>query len=225
MRAMILAAGYGKRLQPLTTHTPKPLLDVGGMPLICHTIESLRRSGITELVINTSWLAEKLQKALGDGHALGVSIQWSREPSPLETAGGIRQALPLLGEAPFLVINGDIWVDMDLRILQKAPDGLAHLVMVDNPAWHSGGDFYLAEDGKVQENGDPKLTFAGIGVYRPALFASLPPGAHRLAPLLRQAMQTGQVTGQQWDGKWLDVGTPGRLAELDVLLRSRYGTA
>lgn len=224
MRAMILAAGYGKRLRPLTTHTPKPLLEVGGEPLICHTIAKLRKAGITELVINASWLAEKLQQMLGDGQALGVSIQWSCESSPLETAGGIRQALPLLGEAPFLVINGDIWTDMDLQLLPGTPAGLAHLVMVDNPSWHSG-DFHLAVDGKVQENGSPKLTFAGMGVYQPAFFAPLQPGVQPLGPLLRQAMQTGQVTGQHWGGSWFDVGTPARLKALDSLLRSRYGTA
>ncbi|KAF0810603.1 nucleotidyltransferase family protein [Alcanivorax sp. S71-1-4] len=234
MRAMILAAGLGTRMRPLTDHTPKPLLRAGGDSLIGHHIRRLREAGITDLVINTAWLGEQLERALGDGRALGVSIQWSREGTPLETAGGIRRALPLLGEAPFLVVNGDIWTDYDFRCLPAAPPGDAHLVLVDNPAHHPEGDFLLfcnsatlAGGGKVLDNtaetraltppGMP-LTFSGIGLYRPALFAGLADGEAKLAPLLRQAMGEGRVSGEHHSGRWFDIGTPERLAALDQAL-------
>ncbi|AJD49392.1 nucleotidyltransferase family protein [Isoalcanivorax pacificus W11-5] len=234
MRAMILAAGLGTRMRPLTDHTPKPLLRAGGDSLIGHHIRHLREAGITELVINTAWLGEQLEHALGDGRALGVSIQWSHEGTPLETAGGIRRALPLLGDEPFLVVNGDIWTDYDFRRLPRAPQGDAHLVLVDNPAHHPEGDFLLfcnsaalARDGKVLDNtagsralmpaGLP-LTFSGIGLYRPALFAGLADGEAKLAPLLRRAMDEGRVSGEHHTGLWFDIGTPQRLADLDQLL-------
>jgi MurNAc alpha-1-phosphate uridylyltransferase len=223
MKAMILAAGLGTRMRPLTDHTPKPLLEVGGKPLIVWHIERLRDAGITELVINHAWLGDKLEAALGDGRRFGVHIDWSREGTPLETAGGIRRALPLLDEAPFLVVNGDIWTDLDFATVQLADDAAAHLVLVDNPAHHPGGDFRLASDGKVRDNTPdvdaPALTFSGIGVYRPSLFAELPDGEARLAPLLRQAMARGAVTGQHFRGHWWDIGTPERLQQLDTWLR------
>ena len=242
MRAMILAAGLGTRMRPLTDHTPKPLLRAGGDSLIGHHIRNLRGAGITELVINTAWLGEQLEAALGDGSALGVSIQWSREAAPLETAGGIRRALPLLGDAPFLVVNGDVWTDYDFRRLPVAPDGDAHLVLVDNPPHHRDGDFLLfcnspalACSGKVLDNaaqaralvpaGRP-LTFSGIGLYRPALFQALADGEAKLAPLLRQAMGQDRVSGEHHTGRWFDIGTPERLAALDQLLtRAPHGSA
>ena len=218
MRAMLLAAGYGKRMRPLTDHTPKPLLRVGGRRLVEWHLERLARAGFTEVVINTAWLGEQIEQTLGDGRAWGVRIRYSREGEPLETAGGIRQALSLLGDEPFVVINADIWTDFDPASL-SAPDGLAHLVLVDNPAHHPQGDFHLAADGCLRDNGRPCLTFAGVGVYRPELFRELLPGEEApLGPLLRRAMARGQVTGEYHDGRWFDVGTPERLAELDRLL-------
>ena len=222
MKAMILAAGLGTRMRPLTDHTPKPLLEAGGKPLIVWHIERLREAGFRQLVINHAWLGDKLEAALGKGDQFGVHITWSREGEPLETAGGIRRALPLLGDEPFLVVNGDIWVDMDFRHLRQPPAALAHLVLVDNPAHHPNGDFQLGSDGKVRDNGAPALTFSGIGVYQPALFEQLEDGEAKLAPLLRAAMQEGQVTGEHFAGQWWDIGTPQRLAELDQRLRQAH---
>ena len=219
MKAMILAAGLGKRMRPLTDHTPKPLLEAGGKPLIVWHLEKLRAAGFTQLVINHAWLGDKLEAQLGDGSDFGVTIQWSREGQPLETAGGIRRALSLLGDEPFLVVNGDIWTDMDFEHLRRMPSGSAHLVLVDNPPHHPQGDFHLASDGKVRDNGHPALTFSGIGVYRPELFTSLDDGEARLAPLLRAAMVGGQVTGEHYGGQWWDIGTPDRLEALDAYLR------
>jgi len=214
MKAMILAAGLGKRMRPLTDHCPKPLLPVAGKPLIVHHIERLRQAGIHELVINVSYRAEQIMAALGDGRAHQVSIQWSHEPSPLETGGAIRQALPLLGESPFLLINGDVWCDYLPDAAALAAEDLAHLVLVDNPAQHPDGDFALHQ-GRVASAGAPRLTFAGISLLRPALVASEPPGAFALAPLLRQAMAEGRVSGEHFAGHWVDVGTPERLAALE----------
>ncbi len=221
MKAMLLAAGLGTRMRPLTDHTPKPLLVAGGKPLIVWHIERLRSAGITDLVINHAWLGEQLETVLGDGTSYGVHIQWSREGEPLETAGGIRRALPLLGEQPFVVINADIWTDIDAGALQLADDELAQLVLVDNPAHNPDGDFHLASDGKVRDNGAPKLTFSGVGLYRPALFAELRDGEARLAPLLRQAMASDSVSGRHHRGHWWDIGTPERLQQLDTFLRTR----
>jgi MurNAc alpha-1-phosphate uridylyltransferase len=212
---MILAAGLGTRMRPLTDHTPKPLLQAGGKPLIVWHIEKLRAAGFDELVINHAWLGDKLETSLGDGSRFGVRIQYSREGKPLETAGGIRRALPLLGDEPFLVVNGDIWTDLDFSHLHRVPDGNAHLVLVDNPAHNPDGDFHLANDGKVRDNGAPALTFSGIGLYRPALFDGLGQGEAKLAPLLRAAMADGQVTGEHYRGQWWDIGTPERLEALD----------
>ncbi len=224
MRAMILAAGYGKRMRPLTDRTPKPLLRAGGRRLIDWHIERLRAAGITELVINTGWLGEQIEQALGDGSAAGVRIRYSREGTPLETAGGIRRALALLGDEPFLVVNADIWTDHDPARLPRAPEGMAHLVLVDNPGHNADGDFYLGADGRVQEEGEPRHTFSGIGVYRPELFAGLPDGEEApLGPLLRRAMAEGAVSGELYRGRWFDIGTPERLEELDTLLGETNG--
>ncbi len=226
MKAMILAAGRGERMRPLTDHCPKPLLAAGGKPLIVWHIERLRAAGITELVINHAHLGHRLEAALGDGHALGVRIAWSAEAEALETAGGIRQALALLGDAPFLVVNGDVFCDADFGALRQAATtlaaagDLAHLLLVPNPTHHPGGDFALAA-GRVREAGAARLTFSGLGAYHPALFAGLTLGEQaKLAPLLRAAMAAGRVSGARHDGRWIDVGTPERLAELDAALRA-----
>ena len=219
MKAMILAAGRGERMRPLTDETPKPLLRIGGQTLIEHHIHALTQAGITELVINHAHLGEQIVKALGDGDAYGVSIRYSPEPdAALETGGGIHNALPLLGDAPFIVVNADIWTDYRFGSLPEAPAGLAHLVMVDNPEHHPDGDFSLS-NGLLSQRGPHMLTFSGIGVYRPALFAGCTPGAFPLGPLLRTAMDREEVSGEQYDGRWFDIGTPERLAAVnDVVI-------
>jgi len=223
MRAMILAAGRGERMRPLTDRLPKPMLPVGGQPLIVWHLERLAASGIRDIVINHAWLGHEIERALGDGAALGVRIRYSAEATALETAGGIAQALPLLGDDPFLVINGDIWCDWDPAAAQQAASlathGGAWLLLVDNPAHHPAGDFILTADGRVLAQGEPRLTFAGVGVYHPSLFADVPRGAAApLAPLLRQAMGQDRVRGARHSGRWTDVGTPQRLADLDAEL-------
>ncbi|WP_043527953.1 N-acetylmuramate alpha-1-phosphate uridylyltransferase MurU [Litchfieldella xinjiangensis] len=218
MKAMILAAGLGTRMRPLTDHCPKPLLPVGGKPLIVHHLERLRAAGIDEVVINVSYRGEQIIDALGDGHRYGLEIAWSREETPLETGGGILKALPMLGEAPFLLINGDVWCDADLTAPPALGDDLAHLWLVDNPDHHPQGDFHLDAQGHVHDIGEPRLTFAGISLIAPSLVASHPPGAFGLAPLLRQAMQQVRVGGHRHTGHWVDVGTPERLAALDAWL-------
>ncbi|TDO09856.1 MULTISPECIES: N-acetylmuramate alpha-1-phosphate uridylyltransferase MurU [Halomonas] len=222
MKAMILAAGLGTRMRPLTDHCPKPLLRVAGRPLILHHLERLRAAGIREVVINVSYRAEQIVAALGDGSDLGVRIAWSREQTPLETGGGIREALPLLGEAPFLLVNGDVWCDLDPTLLPALGDDLARLVLVDNPDHHPQGDFRLDADGRVHAEGEPRLTFAGISLLDPALVASESPGAFALAPLLRRAMAEGRVGGHHHRGAWVDVGTPERLAALEQWLQARH---
>jgi len=215
MRAMILAAGRGERMRPLTDDMPKPLLRIGGQTLIEHHVHTLAAAGITELVINHAHLGEQIVAALGDGNVYGVDISYSPEPdSALETGGGIFNALPLLGDDPFLVVNADIWTDYDFTGLPAQPDGLAHLVMVDNPAHHPEGDFFLS-GGRLSRDGPVKLTFSGMGLYRPELFAHCKPGAFQLAPLLRDAMDEGQVTGEHYTGSWFDIGTPERLDEVN----------
>jgi len=215
MKAMILAAGRGERMRPLTDRVPKPLLEVAGKPLIQYHIEALREAGFDELVVNHAHLGEQIVARLGDGRAFGVHIDYSAEPpGALETGGGIRQALPLLGSDAFLVVNGDIWTDYPYRQLRRHPEGLAHLVLVDNPEHHRDGDFRL-DAGRVRVEGDARLTFSGIGLYRPELFADRAPGRFPLAPLLRSAMHTGRVTGEHYQGKWMDIGTTQRLAELE----------
>jgi MurNAc alpha-1-phosphate uridylyltransferase len=224
-KAMILAAGLGERMRPLTDHTPKPLLEVGGQPLIVWQIQRLKAAGFGELVINHAHLGQKIEDFLGDGTAWGVAIAWSREPAPLETAGGIATARSLLGDAPFLVTNGDVYADFDygrlmpvLADMAANPAHLAHLVLVDNPPHHPQGDFSL-EDGQVvppPTHAVGRLTFSGIGCYRPELFAGIPAGSKaKLAPILIAAMEQGQVTGEHFTGRWEDVGTPQRLAALD----------
>lgn len=222
MKAMILAAGKGERLRPLTLHTPKPLVRAGAMPLIEYHVRALARAGFTELVINHAWLGEQIEAYLGEGGRFGVHIQYSAEGEPLETGGGIHRALPLLGEQPFVVVNGDIWTDYDFAALAQPLAGLAHLVLVDNPPHHRGGDFTL-ERGKVSEGGAQAATFtySGIAVLHPRLFAHCNSGAFKLAPLLRQAMATGQVTGEHFDGRWVDVGTHERLADVERILEAR----
>ncbi len=214
MKAMILAAGRGERLRPLTDGTPKPLIPVGGRPLIVHLIEGLARGGLTELVINHAHLGERLVAQLGTGAALGVTIQYSPEaPGALETGGGVYQALALLGPTPFAVVNGDIWTDYPFARLPRAPSGLAHLVLVDNPPHNPTGDFALV-GGHARNEGEPRLTFSGVGVYRPEFFGECRPGRFALAPLVRTAAAHGQVTGEHYRGEWVDVGTPERLRSL-----------
>lgn len=212
---MILAAGRGERMRPLTDHTPKPLLTVGGTPLIEHVIRRLHRAGYREVVVNLGHLGEQIEQRLGDGDPLGVRIRYSREPpGALETAGGIREALPQLAGEMFLVVNGDVWCDHALSPPSLAPDTLAHLVLVDNPAHHPEGDFTL-EAGRVGVGISPRYTFSGIGWYRPALFAEWPRGRRPLAPVLRAAIAQGRVTGEHHRGTWIDIGTPERLRALD----------
>ncbi|MBK5939212.1 nucleotidyltransferase family protein [Halochromatium roseum] len=263
MKAMILAAGRGNRMRPLTDQTPKPLLEAGGTALIVHQMQRLREAGFTELVINHAHLGERIEQALGDGSAHGVRIQYSAEGEgrALETGGGIYRALPLLGDDPFLVTNGDIWCDFDYRQLHLADQDLALIVLVDNPPHHPAGDFTLRgdrvleqrqaeeqdqehefdrdrdrdrerdheqqEQGQGQKQGldhsqrnlDQRLTFSGIGLYRPQLFANCTPGAFPLAPVLRAAIASGRCGGLHHRGQWLDIGTPERLQALDRMLR------
>lgn len=218
MRAMILAAGRGERMRPLTDRVPKPLLVAGGKPLIVHLIEGLKRGGITDLVINVAYLAPLIEAELDDGTALGVRIVYSPEPDgPLETGGGIHRALSLLSD-PFVVINGDIWTDYPFAQLPRAIRGKAHLILVDNRPHHPAGDFVLTGN-RVLAEGPVRLTYSGIGVYRPALFAAMKPGRFPLAPLLRAAMAEGEVSGEHYRGGWEDIGTPERLRSLDEALR------
>lgn len=214
MKAMLLAAGRGERMRPLTDTTPKALLELRGRPLIVHAIERLRAAGIVDLVINYAWLGEQIRAALGDGGTLGVRILWSAEPEgALETGGGIYRALPLLGPAPFVVCNADVWCDFDFARLPPQPVGLAHLVLVDNPPWHARGDFVL--DGtRVHDDEGARLTFSGVGLYRAALFDGPHPERFALAPVLRAAMTRAQVSGEHHAGTWCDVGTPQRLQAL-----------
>lgn len=216
MKAMILAAGRGERLRPLTDHKPKPLLLAGGKPLIVHLLEALAIADIRDVIVNLAHLGKQVQTALGNGDRFGVRIQYSEEiGGALETGGGIRQALPLLGDAPFLVVNGDIATDYPFANLREQPHGLAHLVLVPNPPHKSQGDFSLSNGLLQPDNGDGH-TFSGIGVYRPELFANEAPGRFPLAPLLRRAMRSQQVSGQLYNGFWLDVGTPERLQQADA---------
>jgi MurNAc alpha-1-phosphate uridylyltransferase len=220
---MLLAAGRGERMRPLTEATPKALLEAGGRPLVVGLIERLAAEGFVELVINHAHLGAMIEAALGDGARFGVRIRYSPERDALETAGGIAHALPLLGLDPFLVVNADLHADYPFGRLRGRlrGDADAHLVLVDNPPHHPGGDFALAGD-RVANDGPAKLTFSGIGVYRPELFRDVAPGARAaLAPLLRAAMAAGRVTGEHYTGRWVDVGTPERLARLDAELRGR----
>jgi len=229
--ALIFAAGLGERMRPLTDHTPKPLLPVNGKPLIVWHLEKLAAADVHYVVINTSHLAEQFPATLGDGSRWGLRIHYSYEgPTPLETGGGMLNALPLLGSEPFIAVNGDIWADVDFSALPTEPVGLAHLLLVDNPPQHPDGDFFLDAQGLVNDAGDSRLTFSGIGVYRPALFAdwhevigdaegsTREPPRFGLTPLLRAAMKQGQISGIHYRGSWTDVGTPQRLAQLESSL-------
>ena len=220
MKAMILAAGMGNRMRPLTLHTPKPLLEVGGKPLIVWHIEKLQKMGVQEIVINTAWLGEKLADALGDGSQFGVKILWSHEGEGLETAGGIINALPLLGNEPFILVNGDVWTTMDFAPLLNVQlqDDLAHLVLVENPVQHPQGDFTLAANKAYtfeQARSGENLTYSGVAVMHPQMFDGLESGKRPLAPLLKQAMQQEKISAHKLQGVWMDVGTPERLNALD----------
>ncbi|MHB8742924.1 MAG: N-acetylmuramate alpha-1-phosphate uridylyltransferase MurU [Sulfuricaulis sp.] len=219
MKAMILAAGRGERMRPLSDTVPKPLLEAGGKPLIVHLIERLAHAGMRDIIINYSHLGEKILGYLGDGHHQGVRLTYSYEAGGgLETGGGIFKALTLIDTDPFVVVNGDIWTDFPFARLPSRLAGLAHLVLVNNPAQHPQGDFAL-QQGLVLSDGEPRLTFSGIGVYARALFANCVPGKFPLAPLLRAAVARRQVSGELYSGRWRDIGTPERLQALDQELR------
>lgn len=220
MKAMILAAGKGERLRPLTLHTPKPLVPVAGVPLIEYHLRALAAAGITELVINHAWLGAQIEAHLGDGARFGVSIAYSPEGEPLETGGGILRALPLLGEQPFILLNGDIFTDYPFAQLNRPLPGLAHLVLLDNPSHNVQGDFTLLANGQLvdAQPGQPSLTYSGMALLSPQLFAGCQPGAFKLAPLLRRAMAQGLVSGERYAGRWVDVGSLERLAEAEQLV-------
>lgn len=246
--ALVFAAGRGERMRPLTEHTPKPLLEAGGKPLIVWHLEKLAALGVREVVVNTSWLADRFHPVLGDGGHWGLRLHYVYEgPEPLETGGGMLNALPLLGDAPFLAIAADVWSDVDFRTLPREPTGLAHLLMVANPKHHGGGDFVLGGDGVLRPAPEGKtvgmlpgaavttapalLTFSGIGIYRHGFLdgwreaVGAAPGADdtpprfKLRPLFDVAIARGAITGQRHDGRWTDVGTPERLVALDAALR------
>ncbi|ENW04872.1 N-acetylmuramate alpha-1-phosphate uridylyltransferase MurU [Acinetobacter beijerinckii] len=224
MKAMILAAGLGNRMRPLTLHTPKPLLEVGGKPLIVWHIEKLKAVGVTEIVINTAWLGDKLVDALGDGSQFGVTILWSHEGEGLETAGGIINALPLLSDQPFILVNGDVWTTMNFSSLLNVQlgDQQAHLVLVENPPQHLKGDFILSNGLAYtfeQEQMGEALTYSGIAVIAPKMFSGLEQGKRPLAPLLKQAMLQKQVSAEKMQAIWVDVGTPERLEQLDQQIK------
>ncbi|MDQ2639498.1 MAG: nucleotidyltransferase family protein [Pseudomonadota bacterium] len=223
MKAMLLAAGRGERMRPLTDTCPKPLLPVAGKPLVAWHLERLAAAGFTEVVINLSWLGEQIAATLGDGARHGVRIAFSREPWPaLETGGGIFNALPLLGPAPFLLVNGDVYTDVDFTSLSLAPGDLAQLVLVPNPAHHPRGDFWLDAAGRITASGSDsrRLTYSGVAILHPALFEGASSGRFPLLPWLERAREAGRLGGQRHDGRWLDVGTPERLASLDAELRT-----
>ncbi len=220
MKAMILAAGRGERMRPLTDHTPKPLLKAHGKPLIEYTIAALVKAGISEIVINLAHLGEQIHSHLGDGSRYQAHISYSAEgKTGLETAGGIKKALPLLGHAPFLVINGDISCDFPLQNLLNKQVDLAHLILVDNPAHHPEGDFALQAETLVAQNGSPKYTYSGIGLYHPDLFNRIDQGKAALAPLLKSAMRDKRISGELYTGFWMDIGTPERLDVLNNRLQ------
>ena len=232
MRALVFAAGKGERMRPLTEHTPKPLLEAGGKPLLVWHLEKLAALGVREVVVNISWLANCFEPVLGDGSRWGLRLHYSHEGAePLETGGGMLKALALLGDAPFLAVNGDIWTDYDFALLPSQPTGLAHLVMVDNPSQHPRGDFHLDARQQLHDAGAPTLTYSGIGLYHPDILqgwrgvignvagVELDPPRFKLAPLLKSAMAQGKISGEHHRGRWTDVGTPERLAILDAELR------
>lgn len=221
MKAMLLAAGRGSRLRPLTDTIPKPIIDVAGKPLIVYTIERLRAAGITDIVINLAYKAEMIRQCLGDGSALGVNITYSPEPEGgLETGGGVFRALPLLGNEPFIVINADFYTDYPFEKLPKDPTGLVHLVLVDNPPDVQEGDFAFYDE-QLFHNKAPNYYFAGIGVYRPELFKDCRPGIFSLTPMLRNAIYDHKATAEYYDGIWYEIGTPERYQALQDMLADR----
>jgi len=218
MQAMILAAGRGERMRPLTDHTPKPLLPAGGKPLIVYHIERLVAAGLRRIVINHAHLGHRIEAALDDGSRWGAKIRYLPESEALETGGGIFRALPLLDRGPFVVVNGDIWTDLEFIRLRLSEGLLAHLVLVDNPPHHPEGDFALA-NGRLSTQGTPRYTYSGVGIYHSDLFRGCSGGAFPLAPLLRAAMERGLVSGEHYPGRWLDIGTPERLQALNRMLK------
>ena len=237
MKALVFAAGLGERMRPLTDHTPKPLIEAGGKPLIVWHLEKLAAMGVRDVVINTSWLADRFPALLGDGAQWGLRLQYLHEgDTPLETGGGMLNARPVLGEAPFLLVNGDIWTDFDFARLPREPVGLAHLGLVDPPAFAPRGDFALDATGTLHRDGEHRLTYAGLGIYRPALLDGWQQHAagqvretangkprFPLLPLLHAGMATERITGERLTGRWTDVGTPERLAALDQELATTSG--
>jgi len=221
MKAMVLAAGRGERMRPITDRIPKPLVPVAGKPLIGYHLEALARAGVRDVVINLAYRGAQIREALGNGEAYGVRIQYSEEgPDPIETGGGIFKALPLLGDDPFLVVNGDVWTDFDFAWMPELAAGAdAHLVMVPNPAHVAKGDFGV-EDGFVVQRETDRFTYSGLGVYTARFFAGCQPGKFPLKPLLVRAIEARRLTGQVYRGVWIDIGTPQRLAELEAELRS-----
>lgn len=219
---MVLAAGRGERMRPLTDDQPKPLLRVGGKRLIEYHLERLAAAGFREVVINTGWLGDKIEATLGSGERYGLAITYSHErPEALETGGGIFKALPLLGSAPFLLVNGDVWTDIDFGALRRDPpaDSFAHLVLVRNPPQHARGDFLL-ENGRLSEGEGSRQTYSGVGIFRSRMFEGCQPGKFPLLPLLRRAIAQRALSGELHEGRWYDIGTTERLAALDALLTS-----
>jgi MurNAc alpha-1-phosphate uridylyltransferase len=222
MKAMVLAAGRGERMRPITDRIPKPLVPVAGKPLIVYHLEALARAGVRDVVINLAYRGAQIREALGDGSRYGVRIAYSDEgPDPIETGGGIFKALPLLGAQPFIVVNGDIWTDFDVATLPQLVGGAhARLVMVPNPAHVANGDFALDGDCILESDKNDRFTYSGIGVFSPEFFHGCQPGKFPLRPLLSRAIAARKLTGQVYRGVWLDIGTPERLAELEASLRS-----
>ncbi len=221
MRAMVMAAGRGERMRPITDTLPKPLVPVAGKPLIGYHLERLANAGVREVVINVSWLGERIRSALGDGRDYGLSIAYSEEgPVPLETGGGIFKALPLLGSGPFLVVNGDTWSDIDYGHLALEDDAHGRIVLVPNPTHNTRGDFGLEDDVVVDREVD-RFTYSGVGVYRPEFFAGCSPGRFPMLPLMKRAISSRLLRGELHRGEWCDVGTPERLASLDADVRAR----
>ncbi|KOR31302.1 mannose-1-phosphate guanylyltransferase [Achromatium sp. WMS2] len=218
MKAMILAAGRGERMRPLTDTIPKPLIKAGSKPLIQYHIEALVTAGYQDLVINHAYLGAQIEEALGDGSRFNANIVYSPEGTALGTGGGIFNALPLLGSDPFLVVNADVWSDINLGSINLVSGKLAHLVLIDNPEHNLAGDFVLQNDLVLNPGSGPTLTFSGISLYNPQLFADCQPGSFPLTKLLRKACDNGQVSGQHYRGQWLDVGTPERLKTLEQIL-------
>ena len=217
---MILAAGRGERMRPSSDEHPKALMKAAGRPLIEHCIERLVEEGIRELVVNHAWLGEQIVEALGDGSRFGAALQYSPEPDgALDVGGGIINALPVLGASPFIVASADVWSDYPFRRLLAGPEGLAHLVLVDNPPYYPRGDFGLNGE-RVDSGAMPRLTYGGIGVFRPELFAGRSVGRHSLLPILEEAIGRGEASGEHYRGRWFNVGTPADLAALDCALRS-----